>query len=420
MTGRGKLYFENCFVDLDACLVETGEERRKLDPKAADLLAVLAERSGEVVSRDDILEKLWPGLVVGDDALPQAVSRLRKALNDTPKAPRYIETIPKRGYCLMAAPRMPAPRSVKRDRRFFANRAAVALAFLAAIAFGGLIVWSPDPESGTAFARDATARGDDRYMQFTRTGNETAISLYEQAISDDPAFAPAQAGLANALVQRVVRWPEDAKGPYPSAPTLTEALASERLRTPLARETLYRAQAFAERAVRLSPDSPNALKALGFVYSAQGKIEEAIRIHQRAVAANAQSWPSLINLGELHLIQGREREALGYFEQAFGVMNNLYHAQPQHIGDWHAALGAEIAARYEGLQDYAAAERWRRRVLEISPLHPGATAGLAQLHTRAGEHDAGRALCLDLVARIGADNECGVFLTAAEAIPNAR
>lgn len=418
MTGRGKLCFKDRIVDLDACLVETGEGQRRIEPKTADLLAVLAERPGEVVSRDDILERLWPGLFVGEDALPQTISRLRKALNDSPKAPRYVETIPKRGYRLMVAPEAPAP--AMRERRWFASRAAVGLGLVAALFLGALMIWPPDEDGGTAFAREVTARGDNRYMQFTRADNETAISLYEQAISDDPDYAQAQAGLANALVQRVVRWQEGTGEPYPAEPTLREALASERLQTPMARETLYRAQAFAERAVRFAPENADALKALGFVYSAQGKIDDAVMIYKRAIMVDPDAWPSLINLGELHLIHDRPLEALGYFERAFDVMDRLYHAEPQHIGDWHVELGAYIAAHYETLKDYPAAERWGRRVLEISPLHPEATAGLARLRVLSGERDAAKALCAALVARIGAENECGAFLAGVEGALPAR
>ena len=48
------------------------------------------------------MESLWPGVIVGEDTLARAVSRLRKALGDETKAPTYIETLPKRGYRLIA------------------------------------------------------------------------------------------------------------------------------------------------------------------------------------------------------------------------------------------------------------------------------------------------------------------------------
>lgn len=77
-------------------------ETVRIEPKAMELLVFLADRAGQVVSREELLSALWPGVVVGDDALSQAVIKLRKALRDSAKSPRYIETIPKRGYRLVA------------------------------------------------------------------------------------------------------------------------------------------------------------------------------------------------------------------------------------------------------------------------------------------------------------------------------
>ena len=55
-----------------------------------------------MVSREALLAEVWPGVVVGDDALTQVVIKLRKALGDAPESPAYIQTIPKRGYRLVA------------------------------------------------------------------------------------------------------------------------------------------------------------------------------------------------------------------------------------------------------------------------------------------------------------------------------
>ena len=80
-----------------------GSEVVHLEPKAAELLAYLARRPGDVVAREDLLAAVWQGVVVGDDALTQAIIKLRKALGDDAHAPQYIETISKRGYRLVAA-----------------------------------------------------------------------------------------------------------------------------------------------------------------------------------------------------------------------------------------------------------------------------------------------------------------------------
>src|ERR1700675_523010 len=74
----------------------------KLEPKAMAALIYLANRPGQVVSREALLSAVWPGVVVGDDSLTQVVIKLRKALGDVPEKPAYIQTISKGGYRLVA------------------------------------------------------------------------------------------------------------------------------------------------------------------------------------------------------------------------------------------------------------------------------------------------------------------------------
>jgi DNA-binding winged helix-turn-helix (wHTH) protein/tetratricopeptide (TPR) repeat protein len=75
-----------------------GAEAIDLSPKALDLLFLFAERPGALVTKDQMLDALWPGIAVTDNAITQVVSELRQALGDEPASPRYVETVPRRGY----------------------------------------------------------------------------------------------------------------------------------------------------------------------------------------------------------------------------------------------------------------------------------------------------------------------------------
>lgn len=75
---------------------------QRLEPKVAEVLGYLGARAGEVVPRKELLDAPWPGVVVGDESLTQTVIKLRKAPGDATREPRYIETIAKRGYRLIA------------------------------------------------------------------------------------------------------------------------------------------------------------------------------------------------------------------------------------------------------------------------------------------------------------------------------
>ena len=66
-----------------------------------DVLMRLVEARSAVATREELLQSVWSDVVVNDDALTLAISRLRQALGDDPRNPEYIETIPTRGYRLL-------------------------------------------------------------------------------------------------------------------------------------------------------------------------------------------------------------------------------------------------------------------------------------------------------------------------------
>ena len=82
-------------------LLRDGDEVR-LEPKVMSVLVYLARHRGQVVSRNDLESGVWTGMVVGYDAVTNAVIKLRRALGDDSRAPRIIETISKQGYRLIA------------------------------------------------------------------------------------------------------------------------------------------------------------------------------------------------------------------------------------------------------------------------------------------------------------------------------
>ncbi len=66
------------------------------------LLVALANRAGETVDRESLIDTVWEGRVVSDEALFRCVADLRKKLGDSSSAPKYVQTLPKRGYRLLA------------------------------------------------------------------------------------------------------------------------------------------------------------------------------------------------------------------------------------------------------------------------------------------------------------------------------
>jgi transcriptional activator of cad operon len=77
-------------------------ETARVEMRTMQLLLCLAERAGEVVSIDELLNQVWTGVIVSPDSVYQAVTSLRRLLGDDPKHPTYIETVPRLGYRMVA------------------------------------------------------------------------------------------------------------------------------------------------------------------------------------------------------------------------------------------------------------------------------------------------------------------------------
>ena len=85
-------------LDLDRYRLERAGAVLALEPKALDLLALLVGQPGHLFSKQEIFETLWPDTAVTDHALTRVVAQLRRVLADEARDPRFIETVPTRGY----------------------------------------------------------------------------------------------------------------------------------------------------------------------------------------------------------------------------------------------------------------------------------------------------------------------------------
>lgn len=96
-------------VDPATCRIKNAHTEIKLEPKAMTVLACLARHAGEVMTREQLEAMAWQGVVVGYDSLASSIIKLRRGFGDDPKDPRIIETVPKRGYRLIAEVRADRP-----------------------------------------------------------------------------------------------------------------------------------------------------------------------------------------------------------------------------------------------------------------------------------------------------------------------
>src|SRR5947209_11072889 len=138
------------FVERTGELLKDGVSL-KLTGQALQLFAILLERPGEIVTREELQQRLWPDDSFGDfdHKINAAVNRMRQVLGDSAESPLYIETLPRRGYRFIAAPEPepqllspPAPRPFGWYRRRLSvmRLAALLLALLATA-----VIWRTRP-----------------------------------------------------------------------------------------------------------------------------------------------------------------------------------------------------------------------------------------------------------------------------------
>jgi DNA-binding winged helix-turn-helix (wHTH) protein/Tol biopolymer transport system component len=89
----------------------------RLEPKVMQVLVCLAEHAGEVVTKERLMRTVWPDAFVSDDVLTRCISELRRVFGDDAKEPRFIQTIPKSGYRLIAAVSSNAERDLAAPRQ---------------------------------------------------------------------------------------------------------------------------------------------------------------------------------------------------------------------------------------------------------------------------------------------------------------
>jgi transcriptional activator of cad operon len=165
-----------------------GTDNVRLDARALRLLMYLANRAGETVSIEELLDQVWSGVVVTQDSVYQAVTALRRLLGDDARQPKYIVTVPRLGYRLVAPvraaadePALPVPVTEAVPRRGAAAIAA-AVALLVVVLVLGVIVW----RSGTSPSAQSLA-----VLPF--------LDLTSQAM-DEEYFAD---GMTEALIDRL-------------------------------------------------------------------------------------------------------------------------------------------------------------------------------------------------------------------------
>lgn len=96
------LSFGSFRLDIGNRQLLRGQRELKLTGKAFEVLRCLVEQPGQLVTKEEFSETVWPGIVAGDAALPMCIREWRKTLKDNARAPRFIEAVYGQGYRFVA------------------------------------------------------------------------------------------------------------------------------------------------------------------------------------------------------------------------------------------------------------------------------------------------------------------------------
>ncbi len=190
-------------VEPSSCLIERDGNTVHLEPKVMDLLVFLASQPNQVHSRDELLEAVWSGVIVSDEALTNAIIKLRKAFGDSAKNPEFIETLPKRGYRLIAPleilnpgpPPEPtitsydAPASQAESTRGRQHMVLAGIILLSLATF--TLLWmnnsttSPDSAMSQPGIRTTQQETSIVVLPFVNVGNELEHGYFSDGLTDD-------------------------------------------------------------------------------------------------------------------------------------------------------------------------------------------------------------------------------------------
>ncbi len=334
MASREVFRFGEFTLDVGERRLMRGTEPVRLSPKAHDVLAELVRQQGRLVTKDELLERVWPEAFVEEGILTVHISALRKALGNDKGAQGYIETVSRLGYRFIA--------------RVTTDAAAAGRALLRAA-------------SRPLELYELVGRGRAHLLSASYFELNDAVSSFRAAVEIDPTYAAAHAGLALAkCAQADMRAAPhlDAYAEAKVAALRALAMDSESADAQVALGTVLflsewdwpAAERSLRRALDINPDHSEALLHYGSLMEALGKLDEGLRFKQQALAREPRSPLVLVQIAWSHWHQRKYDDAIEWANRALDI-------DPRHL-----LAGEFLAGAYwkQGNLDALLAENVRR------------------------------------------------------------
>jgi DNA-binding winged helix-turn-helix (wHTH) protein/Tfp pilus assembly protein PilF len=284
-------------------------------PKALHVLEVLLRAQGNLVSIDDLTSAVWPGVYVDRTTIHQNVATLRRLLEDDPKAPAFIETVPRLGYRFLypvTIEQAPEPAAAPRRR----------LPRLGGVAFAGVVliaavlfetVGRPGSVERPSPAQAQYELGRQYWNErLSQPQADAARQAFRNAIRLDPRFALAHVGLADSYLfesEKTGIVEDEIRAALALNPNLGEAYASLGFLRMFHRQDWSGAEEAFQRSLQLSPQYATAHHWHGTLLLVRARLNEARAELERAASLDLLSVPIAADLAALAYYEGNQPEA---------------------------------------------------------------------------------------------------------------
>lgn len=367
MVSEDLFWIGDALIDPATRQVGRGHRRRRLSPKAMQVLLALVAARGRVLSRAALLDAAWPEVTVGEEVLTHAIAEIRKTLRDDSRRPRHIETVHKSGYRLLSPPR-PAAALREAMTGFAAVAGTEGPSYLAERRPGPSA--RETPEGDEAFDLEGYALYLTASSLFERGGRknlQAAAELFSHLVETKPRYGPGHAGLARTLTFIDLYF-----GP--------------------AGDGRSRALAHCETALRIDPASAEAHAARGLVLAGAGDPRRARRSFGAAIRLRTGA-------ADTHLLLGHAGFAWGDFALSAAMLEQAARLQPD---DFHSLVLAAKARRGLGDREGARANAAKAKARIDAHLHADpqdfrALCGRARASLELGARDDALALLQPLL-----------------------
>jgi DNA-binding winged helix-turn-helix (wHTH) protein/Tfp pilus assembly protein PilF len=383
--------FSDFELDTASLTLRASGELIDLPPKTVELLAVLLERSGSLVTKAELMRVLWPDGFVEDANLTQHVYLLRRALRKYGGV-NPIETAPRRGYCFKAP--------VRAARRRPAIAAAVVLLLLTASGAGPAAA----PRIGTG-ALHAYQLGQYFWNLRSMSAMVRSVAYFRRTIALAPRSALGYAGLANAYTEladfeqpctECASWRRDAEQAASRAMSVDPSSAEAHVAYGMIRRVFYDDDSTAARefktALRIDPRNALANQWYGNMLIASGRPGEGVRRLQVAATQQPISTATYAWLARGYYYQRRYAQAEYYAREALAL-------EPTRL-ETTVLLGLVQEARGQFSDALAQFDR----AVRLGVSEPDARALRAGVYAAMGRRDA-----LAVLHRIAARRDLDVY-----------